>query len=245
MKKYLECSRSAWYSLLFVLPLWLLYEFLAVAINLDSQVKVVNGADAILRTALSIVGVQGRLAGMLCLAVLASIWVWRADAGHRKQGVYPGYFLGMLAESGVYALLFGGVVVRLMQLFFPGFLVNLQAGATHGLGVGAEFMTSLGAGVYEELLFRVLIMGGLTLAGTRLLKMKPGVSLLVAMVVSSLVFSGFHYVGSMADQFNVASFGFRFTAGMVLAVIYRVRGFGIAVYTHALYDVLYFVQGGR
>lgn len=243
MKRYLECSRSPWYSLIFVLPLWLLYEVMATVLNFGQRQQISNGADWILREWMALVGVQGRLAGMLVLAVIATVWVYRKDAAHRKQGVYPGYFLGMLAESGLYALLFGGAVVYLMRLLIPGFLLDLQIGGSHALGIGVQFMTSLGAGVYEELLFRVLLMGGLAWAGTQLVKMKPGASLFIAMLISSLAFSAFHYVGSLADHFSIASFAFRFFAGMLLALIYRTRGFGIAAYTHAIYDVLLVLQG--
>jgi membrane protease YdiL (CAAX protease family) len=243
MSKYLDCTRSPWYSLIFVLPLWLLYELLAATVNFGHQQAVINGADAMLRGALHVLGVQGPLAGMLVIAVVATIWVCRADAGHRRHGIQPGYFIGMLAESGFYAFLFGGVVVRIMQLVLPGFLMRLQIGSRTGLDLGVQFMTSLGAGVYEELLFRVLLMGGLAWMGTRVLRMKPGASLLIAMVASSLLFSAFHYVGSLRDTFSVASFSFRFIAGMLLAIIYRVRGFGIAAYTHAFYDLLLVLQG--
>src|SRR3954447_4283074 len=154
MKKYLECSRSPWYSLIFVLPLWLAYEGLNAAYNFGQKRQILNGADALLRTALSYVGLQGRLAGMAALAAIAVIWVYRKDAPHRKQGVYPGYFLGMLAESAVYAFLFGGVVVRAMQLLVPRFVLNLQIGGMKAQDFGLQFMGSLGAGVYEELLFR-------------------------------------------------------------------------------------------
>jgi hypothetical protein len=244
MKKYLECTRSPWYSLIFVLPLWLLYQGMVSLTNLGDQRVVMNGADAILRSALALaLGVQGQLAAMLVVGVIAAVWVYRADPVHRKQGVYPGYFLGMLAESAIYAFLFGGVVVRIMTLVLPGFLLKLQVGGMSAQGLGRQFMVSLGAGVYEELLFRVLLMGGLAWAGTRFFKLKPGAAFLIAMVFSSFIFSGFHYIGSMGDRFSFASFMFRFVAGMLLAVIYRVRGFGIAAYTHALYDVLLVVQG--
>ena len=56
MKKYLECSRSPWYSLIFVLPLWLAYEALNAAYNFGQKRQILNGADAMLRTALAYVG---------------------------------------------------------------------------------------------------------------------------------------------------------------------------------------------
>jgi hypothetical protein len=52
-----------------------------------------------------------------------------------------------------------------------------------------------------------------------------------------VVFSGFHYVGAMADKLQGPSFVFRAVLGLVLTLIYATRGFAAAVWTHALYDV--------
>jgi membrane protease YdiL (CAAX protease family) len=244
MRAYLEATRSPWYSLIFILPLWLLYELMEGLYSVGHDAVILNGADAILLRTLSMLGLHGQLACGAALAVGAAVCVYRMDARHRKQPLKPMWFLGMLGESVLYAVLFGGLVAHLMEMLIPGFLVGLNAtGAV--MGFGLKFMTSLGAGVFEELLFRVLLMGGLAWAGTRLMHLKPVVSLTLAVIVSSLVFSAFHYVGSLGDTFTMASFIFRFLAGVVLAIIYRLRGFGIAACTHALYDVLLLLQGAH
>lgn len=241
MKAYLEATRSPWYSLIFVVPLWLLYEILATVLNFGHREMILNGADAMVSQAFAFLGVHGWLATELCIAAVATVWVCRVDSVHRKQPLRPQYLLGMGIESVIYALLLGGLVVRLMRLLIPHFLLSLDAGAA-ALTLGQQFMTSLGAGIFEELVFRVILMGGLAWAGVRFLRMKPAVSLVVAIVLSSLVFSAFHYIGPMAYHLTVASFMFRFLAGVVLAVIYKTRGFGIAACTHAFYDVMLVVQ---
>ena len=63
-------------------------------------------------------------------------------------------------------------------------------------------------------------------------------------MLSAFIFSLFHYFGPLGDRFQLASFTFRFVAGIVLAAIYRFRGFGVAAYTHALYDVLVVLSRG-
>jgi len=57
-------------------------------------------------------------------------------------------------------------------------------------------------------------------------------------VASSLLFSAAHYVGPLGERFELYSFTFRTLAGMFFAVLFIVRGFGIAAGTHAVYDVL-------
>jgi hypothetical protein len=60
----------------------------------------------------------------------------------------------------------------------------------------------------------------------------------MAIVVGALVFSGFHYVGPYGDPFQVDSFTFRAIAGLLFSGLYLARGFGIAAWSHALYDVI-------
>jgi membrane protease YdiL (CAAX protease family) len=95
---------------------------------------------------------------------------------------------------------------------------------------------SLGAGLYEELLFRVLLVSGLLAVGVRLGWKRPA-AVAVAVVGAALIFSAFHYVGPMGDAFTVPSFTFRAIAGLLLSGLYVARGFGIAAWSHALYDV--------
>ena len=235
MSDYLRRSRSAWYSFLFVLPLLALYHVGVVVTNLGQRGIVVNGADALLQAALHAVGAGGWMTSAWFLAAIAGIWIYRADGTARKERLQPRTFALMLAESALYAILFGGVVMGIVRALMPWVNAGLQIGPS--LGVGRSLSISLGAGLYEELVFRVIGMGGLCWLLRRGFHVRDTPALLVAAVVSSLIFSLFHYLGALGDTFQLASFVFRFVAGMVLAAIYRWRGFGIAAGTHALYDV--------
>ena len=94
---------------------------------------------------------------------------------------------------------------------------------------------SAGAGLHEELIFRVVGMGGLAwlLAGV----MGRRSAWLVALVASSLLFSIAHHVGPMGEPFTFMAFAYRTLAGVFFAMVYQVRGFAVAAWTHALYDV--------
>jgi hypothetical protein len=105
----------------------------------------------------------------------------------------------------------------------------------------AGLVTSLGAGFYEELVFRVLlfglgvkVLGWLFGAGTG-----PRRFLFVSIwaLVTAVAFSGWHYVGEFADAFEPRSFAFRAVCGFLFILIYALRGFAPAVWTHALYDI--------
>jgi hypothetical protein len=238
---YLERSRSPWYSFLAVLPLLLLYHIGVVITSLWQGGVIVNGADALLQAALRGFGVGGWFSSAWFLALVAGIWIYRADPSARKGPVEARVFPLMLGESVLYALLFGGVVATLVRALMPWVDTDLQL--TEAVGPGRALVLSLGAGLYEELVFRVFLMGTLVWIGRRFLGLRDAPAVAGAVLVSSLIFSWFHYVGPMGDTFQIASFAFRFVAGLVLAGIYAVRGFGVAAYTHALYDLFLVLRG--
>ena len=98
-------------------------------------------------------------------------------------------------------------------------------------------MLSIGAGIYEELLFRVVLVGLLAWGANKLFGWRPLVAGIVATVLGALIFSAFHYIGPYGDPLDVYSFVFRTIAGLFFSGLYLLRGFGITAWTHALYDV--------
>jgi membrane protease YdiL (CAAX protease family) len=138
----------------------------------------------------------------------------------------------MLVESTVYALMMGSVILFVMSRF-AGFLPGLaMAEARNPLDI---LVISAGAGFHEELIFRVILMGGLgwLLAGITGKKR----AWIAALIVSSLVFSLAHHIGPAGESFTFVAFVYRTLAGVFFAAIYHVRGFAVAAWTHALYDV--------
>src|SRR5216683_677699 len=100
------------------------------------------------------------------------------------------------------------------------------------------FMVCLiGAGIYEELLFRVLLVGALAAAARALLGWRPVPAGVAATLVGAAIFSAFHYIGPYGDRLQLYSFVFRMVAGLFFSALYLARGFGITAWTHALYDV--------
>jgi hypothetical protein len=151
----------------------------------------------------------------------------------------------MAAESLLYALLFGSIVGTMTTWLLGGGGVRFaaQEGPLSSLSVPEGIVLSLGAGVYEEIVFRVLLVGGLwaLFRSSGIGRRKAGV---FSALLAALVFSGFHYIGPYGDQWELASFLFRFLAGLAFSVLFLVRGFGITAWTHALYDVLVFTLRG-
>lgn len=241
LREYLTASRQPRYSILFALPLLVLYEALAAAISHSAFSGVRNGADVLLKTLfVSFGGRAGLLTFGVLLLGLAAYFVVRDRKRHGGR-LQPRVFAGMLAESLVYAALLGTVVSLLTAWLLQGHLMTVQ-GAVERLSLGTQLVISLGAGLYEELLFRVLLVSGLVALG-KYLGWKRPIAVGCAIVGSALIFSAFHYIGPLGDQLRLASFTFRAVAGLLLSGLYVARGFGIAAWTHALYDVAVTLAG--
>src|SRR5437588_832869 len=74
------------------------------------------------------------------------------------------------------------------------------------MGWWTRAMLSIGAGLYEELLFRVLLVGSLAWLGRAALGMRAWSAGALATLVGAAVFSAFHYVGAYGDPFTLQSF---------------------------------------
>ncbi|MFI5229672.1 MAG: CPBP family intramembrane glutamic endopeptidase, partial [Gemmatimonadales bacterium] len=101
-----------------------------------------------------------------------------------------------------------------------------------------RLMLSLGAGLYEELFFRVLLVGGLAAGARIVLGLGQRAGGVLAATVGALVFAAFHYIGPYGDPLQLQSFVFRTLSGLAFSGLYLLRGFGITAWTHALYDAM-------
>jgi hypothetical protein len=250
--RYWRETRAPRYSLTFAFPLLVAYEALAFTLSHQAMAGVRNGADVLLKSAFVLLGGRnGLIAFGVLLVGTGAVLVWRDR--QRSGPIEARVFLLMALESALYALVFGMVVGTLTGLllrpFHPAVAAAsgtppyaLQAGA-HGLGLATQLMISLGAGIYEELLFRVLMVGTLAWTARRLFGWSAGPAGAFATIVGALVFSAFHYVGPYGDRLELPSFSFRAIAGVLFSALYLLRGFGITAWTHALYDVVLAVVG--
>jgi hypothetical protein len=154
-----------------------------------------------------------------------------------KVPLQAGVFAGMMFESVIYAMVFGTVVGTLSGWILGGLrLAADPAGAMGRLSAADGLVLSLGAGFYEELLFRVLLVGGL-MAVFKSAGVGKTATRVWAAVLAAFLFSAFHYIGPYAYPLELSSFTFRFLSGLALNALFIARGFGIAAWTHALYDV--------
>src|SRR4029079_17385936 len=107
---YFATSRAPRYSVLFALPLLVLYEGLIALLGSDDGGTLRNGADVLLRSMFTlIVGRNGSLV-FIGAVILSGVLFVASDLKRSRGSLRPSVFLAMLAESAALASLFGIVV---------------------------------------------------------------------------------------------------------------------------------------
>lgn len=209
-------------SLVLIAPLLFLYE---LGVLFTSHM---NGADLITRLTLRMCGGDPMVyvAIHFAVALLFVAWLWRL------RGAHPFAFRVMavlLLECAIYASSMAAVI-------------HLALGAL-GLGITAaaeNLILAIGAGVHEELVFRLLLLGGVATL-LRHLGVRQPLAIAAAFVCSAALFAAAHHIGALGEAFSLHAFMFRFVAGLLFGAIFWWRSLAHAVYAHAMYDVLVMV----
>ena len=227
MSNYWRYSRSAYYSAVAALPLLVIYEILIV-LSQSRYWGIRNAADVWIRTFLMAFDLQAQHITFVLIGIsLALIPIAKSRA--RGIKLKANYFALMFAECLAFSLVLGVVLQSILRLG------GLSSGGP-GSGLMQNLALSVGAGLFEEIIFRVILLNLLFLLLSPLLKKKL-VAAVFSVLLASFLFSLSHYVGTMADTWQLYSFMFRWAAGLLFTVLYFVRGFAITAYTHALYDI--------
>jgi hypothetical protein len=235
---YFHLSQQPLQSLFFLLPLVAAYEIGIVAFPLregdawhaGSRVTIL--AKTYLSRFLAHFGALGDyLPGLLVVGALLGIHVARRDAWRFE----PRLYLAMAFESIAWAM-----PLLIFGVFF-GWKVMAQAGGAGDLSsmpLSTKLVAALGAGVYEELLFRLVGIAAMHTLLVNVLQLDDRTGSLLAVAASAAAFARYHFDGS--TPILLAPFAFYFLAGCYFGVCYALRGFGIVVATHAIYDVVIF-----
>ena len=229
---YLLKSKTSFYSFLFTLPLFFLYEINILFLSWDDILVVRNGADFLMRNILEsfdIYGLYG-LGLVFFLGLLVTyIFFIKED---QQQEVNVNFLFIMLAESMLWS-----VVLYFLLFKFMVLLMN-PVGKT----ILQQVTLAIGAGIYEEFLFRVLLIAGLSGILGFVFMWDNTFKNIIAVVLSGGIFSAFHFMGEYGDFFSMELFLIRFFAGLILGVLYMYRGFGITAYTHSIYDLIVLIR---
>jgi membrane protease YdiL (CAAX protease family) len=229
---YLDEARSPLQSLLFLTPLILAYEAGLIAYGTDAMEAVSRDiyARRLLHGFFEWFGLSGYyLPGLIVVVVLLVLHVvqrlpWRFT---------PRYYVYMGAES---------VAVALPLFVFSILYFRMNAAPPQVAAVAPEshwqsqIVFGIGAGIYEELLFRLVALALLHAIFFDFLRRSRAFSDVAAICISAAAFGIYHF--SADNPFQWYRFAFYLIAGVYFAGLYLARGFGITAGTHATYDVM-------
>lgn len=231
IKQYFENTHTLLYSFLVSLPLFFLYEILILISQPSGDAIVRISVDVWIKSLFTSLGVSAISFSLLIIAIIGLFILYKER--ERLKTLRFVYFPTLLLEATVYAIL-----VAFISQSLVSFMLNMAASdPISTLTTTQKLALSLGAGLYEELFFRVILVTVLILIFTKMFG-KKWAAITAAMVLSALLFSAVHYIGSMGDAFTLGSFLYRFLFGLILNGIYVWRGFGVAAWTHAIYDIM-------
>ncbi len=242
--------------LLFLLPLIVLYEvgsalFLAdVAAGTRETIK----AYRLMGDFFNVFGIAGLFMPGVALVTVLLVWQflsgdrwvvrWNTIAGMAAECVawtLPLVVLSAASRSAANMAPSGGIdpmaaLNTWMAQVGPGPAPGLEA-----LSWQAKLSISIGAGLYEEMLFRLVGIALIHFVLRDLLGAREVASSVLAVVGSAVIFALYHDLSNPAGSMNYFVFGFLTLAGCFLGAVYVLRGFGIVVGTHALYDIVVLV----
>jgi hypothetical protein len=209
--------------LVLVFPLFLAYQ---VGVMFSPTI---NGVDFVTRAMYAAVG-SSRDNYLVLQLTLAVLFVCYVAYLHERGRFSIKAIVPLVAESALYAFTLGTLIVLIMQKLL-GLELAIRFGET-----GQAIVVSLGAGVHEELIFRLGAMAGGLVALDKL-GVAPRLSLLIALIGSALLFSAAHHMGANGDAVDTSVLIYRVLAGLAFGLIFYYRSLAHAVYAHFLYDV--------
>ncbi|MGL6074266.1 MAG: CPBP family glutamic-type intramembrane protease [Fimbriiglobus sp.] len=236
---YFSATRHPWAGLVFLLPLLIVYEGGVLYFGGTEGIGIRGGADEWLRFGLSRYGLGQAWAAPILVVGVLLVQCFLDWANRPKQPV--GICFGMLLESIAFAAILWAIarnfVPILDRLGVPLNSIEFNTPAN-------ELIRYIGAGIYEEVLFRLGLFSGLVIL-LRMVLLPTIVATVLAAIAGSVAFAAAHHVGPHGEPMVPIRFLFRATAGMFFTLLYIFRGFGVAVGAHAAYDILAGVSVGQ
>ena len=237
---YFARTRRPVVCLAFLAPLLAVYELGAVWIAVSGGPDLgAGGADGWLRCGLAQAGPAAALA---LPAVVAAVLLGWNFYGQHRWAVDGETLAGMFGESVLFAALLAGAAMGVRTLLPAADAGAVTADLSHAdetdpPPAAVRAVGAVGAGIYEELVFRLALLP-LGYGLFRLLRCGPRGAALLSVAATSLLFALCHHLGPAAEVPRWVPFCFRAAAGAALAGLFWVRGFGVAAGTHAAYDLL-------
>ncbi|MBL4697529.1 MAG: CPBP family intramembrane metalloprotease [Phycisphaerales bacterium] len=245
---YFRLSSQPLHTLIFLLPVIAVYEIGSMGL-LGTGVSSRLEAQEMLVRFFDLFGVLGLHLPALALVVTLVVQQFLSRASWKISPMVP---LAMIAES---AFLTGPLIVfaiilepQSQALMIPAMQVVAEtAGPATGMMSTSDsfwegIFLAFGAGLYEEMLFRLVLITILHFMITDVLSFKDRTGKIAAVILSAIAFAWLHdSVYTASGGLNIRLAAFYTLAGAYFGILFLSRGLGIAVGAHLMYDLLVFV----
>lgn len=243
---YWDRSKEPLEILALVAPLVVIYEIGLVWALRAERGTITNRAHEGLLRLFDAVGIDTMVMALPAVAVLVVLVTWQLLSRRPWSLDLP--TLGLMAvESAAAALplaVFAQVIARsgtawaaMGAIAFDSAPAGAAAGA-EALGVLGKVSLAIGAGIYEELIFRMALISLLHTLFVDAMRMGERWGTGIAIAISAALFAIYHPLGAVGGGIDWSRATFFAGAGAYFGVLYVMRGFGIAVGAHAAYDLL-------
>ncbi len=242
---YARLSTRPLHVLVFLLPLIAVYEIgsaLFLADHRHGQVETIKAQKLLYDFMQAFGSASLYLPGIALIVVLLTWHILERD----RWQIRPGVLVGMFAESFLWTLPLLVFGVMLQSGEGPrAAMADVAASPLTQLGWQAKITLSIGAGLYEELLFRLILIAAVHFVLVDLMKFRHVTGGIVAACVSAAAFAFYHDLSLPTGGIDTKLAVFCAVAGLYFATIFVLRGFGIVVAVHAIYDIFVLVPVGK
>ncbi|MFQ5636421.1 MAG: type II CAAX prenyl endopeptidase Rce1 family protein [bacterium] len=188
-----------------------------------------TGTDLLIKQTLKEIGLHFGI--VLFIVGLCVAWLLKDNGKEVRTWLQnPIFIVGNVLESLLYGLLLGVIIGGI-----TGFFLSQQSLSAETRVI--ELVMNLGAGIYEEFIFRFILLSGLVSFFKKTMPRKYIIGYGVAVIISSLIFAASHHLPVFVEPMLYEAFLFRFFAGICFAAIFIFRGYGVAAYSHSFYNL--------
>lgn len=237
---YWEQSKQPLQVLAFLLPLIVFYELGLVLVLQSEDGKVLsNVAHVTLLEFFNMLGIEalsGMYLGGIAIVVVLLVWHLLLHGVTGSWRIHGRTLGGMAAESVVLTL-----PLIVLGLLITRSAISLMATSPEQqlaeMDIWSRLSISIGAGLYEELMFRMLLIAVLHALLVDLAGLRNVQGAVLSVILSAAAFAWYHPLAGADGHFSMQKLIFYFAAGLYFGLVFIVRGFGIVVAVHTLYDV--------
>ena len=227
---YFLYTKNLFISLLFILPFLLIYESLYYIVYSANDIKSRNLAEVVIRNIFEIFSPYNFIVEIIVILIIFIFLLNKNKKRNINFQIKPLFMFMIIFEGILYGLL--------LLLLFSNFNLFSLKNAIYNPNLLETIYLSIGAGIWEEVLFRGILLSFCIYLYSFISKSKTYLNFIFPVIFTSILFSWIHYVGNSGDIFNYTTFLIRFLAGMYLGVLFIKRGLGVVCMCHISYNVI-------